>query len=84
MNDLFLKFTDRSKALLIMQAFAYTDEEGLPHLVQGNHQWALWEVGEIPGTDGWHVNLRIIDPNLDIGALEPYRVYPSTPTCTWA
>jgi hypothetical protein len=84
MIDLFLKFTDQAKALSVMQSFTYTDEEGTIHLAQGSHQHALWEVGELPGREGWHVNLRVLDPEMDLSALEPYRVYPATPDCVWA
>jgi hypothetical protein len=58
----------------------YVQEE---QLSQGGHQWALWEVGEINGVEGWHVNLRIIDDTLDVSALEPYCVTPRNPRVVW-
>lgn len=63
-----------------------TDEgmDRIERVSQGSHQYALWEVGEIPGKDGWHVNLRVIDPNFDVSSLESYRVYPQQPVCIWA
>jgi hypothetical protein len=51
---------------------------------QGSHQFALWEVGEIIGVDGWHINLRIIDVNFDVSGLEAYAVEPKHPVCVWA
>jgi hypothetical protein len=82
MTDLYLKFTDQPEALSVMADFTYTDDDGT-HFSQGGHQFALWEVGEINGVDGWHVNLRIIDDTLDVSALEPYTVYPNNPVCVW-
>lgn len=58
--------------------------EGEERVIQGSHQFALWEVGEIPGTDGWHVNLRVIDPEFDVTSLEPFAVLPTSPLCVWA
>lgn len=83
MTDLYLKFTDQPEAISVMADYTYTDDEGNVHLSQGSHQWALWEVGEIVGKDGWHVNLRVIDDTLDVSALEPYSVAPRNPACVW-
>lgn len=84
MTDLYLKFTDQSEALSVMQSFTHTDEDGNIFLGQGGHKWALWVVDQIPQTDGYHVNLRVIDPELDVLALEPYTVTPKNPVCVWA
>lgn len=86
MTDHFLRFPDQSAAL---QAFAalgmtYTDDEQVEHASQGSHQYALWEVGEIHGIEGWHVNLRVIDPEFDVSSLEPFAVLPTSPLCVWA
>jgi hypothetical protein len=82
MTDLFLRFEGQPEALSVMADFTYTDDDGI-HFSQGSHQYALWEVGEINGVDGWHVNLRIIDDTLDVSALEPYCVTPRNPVCVW-
>lgn len=84
MIDYFLRFADQLEALSVMQAFTYTDDGGIVHLSQGGHQFALWEVGSIEGKDGWHVNLRVIDSELDVSALEAYKVSPKFPICVWA
>ena len=86
MTDHFLKFHDRETMLeaLAPLGMTYTDDEGEERASQGSHQFALWEVGEIPGTDGWHVNLRVIDPEFDVTSLEPFVVHPTSPRCVWA
>lgn len=86
MIDYYLRFDDQPSMLAALAplGMTYTDEEGNEHLSQGGHKWAAWQVGEIPGRDGWHVNLRVIDPELDVSALEQYRVYPQFPKCVWA
>lgn len=58
--------------------------EGEERASQGSHQFALWEVGEIPGIEGWHVNLRVIDPEFDVSSLEPFAAHPTSPRCIWA
>lgn len=86
MNDLFLRFDTRDAAIAALEplGMAYADSEGGVHLVQASHGFALWEVGEIPGREGWHINIRVVDPAFDISALEPFRVYPAAPVCVWA
>ena len=58
--------------------------EGTERVSQGSHQFSLWVVGEIPGVEGWHVNLRVIDPEFDVSSLEPFVVHPTSPRCVWA
>jgi hypothetical protein len=81
--DYYLRFQDQQQTLEVMQSFTYTDGDGV-HLSQGGHDYALWEVGEIPAVEGWHINLRVINPELDVSALEPYMVTPRNPKCVWA
>jgi hypothetical protein len=83
MTDYYLKFTDQQQALEVMQSFTYTDDDGV-HLSQGGHQWAIWVVAEIEGVSGFHVNLRLIDQELDVSTLEPYVVTPRNPRVIWA
>lgn len=82
MIDYYYKFTDHQQALEVMQVFTYTDGEGT-HLSQGSHQWAIDNIGELTGSEGWHVNLRLIDKTIDISNLEPYIVTPNTPKVVW-
>lgn len=82
MTDYFYKFTDQSEALSVMADFTYTDDG--THFSQGGHQYALWEVGEINGYEGWHVNLRVIDESLDVSSLSAFVVTPINPSVVWA
>jgi hypothetical protein len=82
-KDYYLRFQDQQQALEVMQSFTYTDEDGV-FLSTGGHQWAMWEVGEINGVEGWHINLRVIDQELDVSSLEPYVVTPRQPRVIWA
>ena len=86
MMDLFLRFADQAEMLFVLEplGMTYTDDEGIVQVSQGGHQYALWEVGTIEGRDGWHLNVRQIDMELDLSALEPFRVYPPYPVCVWA
>jgi hypothetical protein len=81
MTDHFLKFPDQPAALAAFAALGMTHDD---QLSQGSHQFALHEVGEIPGLEGWHINLRVIDPALDVSSLEPFAVFPTSPRCVWA
>jgi hypothetical protein len=55
-----------------------------PEVVQGSHQFALWEVGQLSGYDGWHINLRVIDEALDVSSLAAFEVRPGQPKVVWA
>jgi hypothetical protein len=86
MIDIYIKFPDQPTALEVLRplGMTYTTEEETEQISQGGHQWAMWEVGEINGVEGWHINLRVIDPELDVSSLEPYVVTPRNPRCVWA
>jgi hypothetical protein len=79
--DHYLRFPDQPAALAAFAALGMTHDE---QLSQGSHQFALHEVGEIPGLEGWHVNLRVIDDALDVSSLEPFAVHPRNPVNVWA
>ena len=86
MKDIYLRFPTRDDALTVLRGLGmtYTDDEGEEHASQGSHAFAMWEVGEIAGVEGWHINLRVIDESLDLSALDPYSVTPAAPRCVWA
>lgn len=86
MTDLYLRFTNRDAMLDTLRplGMTYTDDEQVERASQGSHRYALWEVGEIHGIDGWHVNLRVIDPEFDVSSLEPFTVHPTSPLYVWA
>lgn len=86
MTDLFLRFDDQQHMMTMFTelGLTYTDENDVEHVAQGGHDYAPWEVGEIPNRSGWHVNMRILNTNFDMTALEPYLVFPNQPVCVWA
>lgn len=86
MIDLFYKFPDQAVMLEALQPLGMVsaNEEGLPVVSEGSHQYALWQVGEIAGLEGWHVNIRQIDMEMDLSSLDKYQVYPQQPVCVWA
>jgi hypothetical protein len=81
MTDIFLRFNDYDHMIIILKTLDMIIDD-IPN--QGSHQYALWEVGHIPGREGWHVNIRIIDPSFDVSSLEPYQVFPANPFCVWS
>jgi len=86
MTDYFYKFPDQATMLTALTplGMAYTDDEGMEHASQGSHQFALHEVGEIEGSEGWHVNVRVVDPEFDVSSLAEFEVHPTHPRCVWA
>ena len=86
MIDYFYKFADQSAMLAALQplGMTYTDDEGNEQVSQGSHQYAAWEVGQIEGVDGYHLNVRQIDPAFDLSSLVDNEVKPTQPRCVWA
>lgn len=86
MTDRYLRFPDQPAALAAFAplGMTYTDDEGTERASQGSHQFALWVLGEIPGIEGWHVNLRVVDPEFDVSSLEVFCIHPQQPVCIWA
>jgi hypothetical protein len=86
MTDHYLRFDTPEAMLDALRplGMTYTDDEQVEHASQGSHQFALWVVGEIPGKDGWHVNLRVIDEAFDVSSLEVFCVHPQFPVCVWS
>jgi hypothetical protein len=86
MIDIYIKFPDQPTALEALRplGMTYTTEEETEQISQGGHQYAMWEVGILDGIDAFHVNLRLIDQELDVSSLEPYAVTPRNPRCVWA
>ena len=84
--DYYLKFDDRQLMLAALEplGMVYTPEEGEQQVIQGGHQWAAHEVGEIPSKSGWHYNLRVVDPEFDVSSLAEFEVYPQNAKCVWA
>jgi hypothetical protein len=84
--DHYLRFPDQPAALAAFAALGmtYTDDDLVEHASQGSHQFALWVVGLIEGVEGFHVNLRVVDPDFDVSSLAEYEVSPRNPVCIWA
>lgn len=86
MIDFYYRFLDQSEMFTLLEPLgmvSYSDA-GSPQLIEGNHQYAAWQVGEIAGYDGWHLNVRQIDPEFDLSSLTAYEVHPTQPVCVWA
>lgn len=79
MIDLYYKFTDQQEMLTLLEPLGMVVDGTLSI---GGHQYAAWEVGQIDGIDGWHLNVRNID--LDLSSLDVYQVAPVNPICVWA
>jgi hypothetical protein len=91
MTDQFYKFPDQATMLSALRplGMTYTTEateesEAVEMVSQGGHQYAAHEVGEINGIEGWHYNLRVVDPEFDVSSLAEFEVYPTNPRCIWA
>ena len=91
MTDYYLKFIDQAAMLEALRplGMTYTTEateeaEATEQISQGGHQFAAHELGEISGVEGWHYNLRVVDPEFDVSSLEQYAVFPRNPRCVFA
>jgi len=60
------------------------ETEEVERISQGGHDFALWEVGDIEGVSGYHVNVRLVNEDFDVSSLEQYRVEPTKPRVVWA
>jgi hypothetical protein len=85
LKDYFYKFPDQATMLsaLRLLGMTYTTED-VEMVSQGGHQYAAHEVGEISGVDGYHLNLRVVDPEFDVSSLAEFEVIPINPRCIWA
>jgi hypothetical protein len=91
MRDYYLRFPDQATMLEALRPLGMTytteateDTEATEQISQGGHQYAAHEVGEIDGVEGWHYNLRVVNPEFDVSSLEQYAVTPANPRCVWA
>lgn len=79
MIDYYLRFETREAAFAALEPLGMVRNGAL---ILASYEFALWEVGEIEGITGWHINLRAL--NCDVEALAPYMVQPRNPVCVWA
>lgn len=82
MIDLYLRFDDREQALAALHPLGMVHDDDM--ITTSSHDYALCEVGEIPGRDGWHINLRVVNPAFDVSALQLFCVQPREPFRIWA
>lgn len=93
MRDLYLKFSDGTEMHSALIIAGFTDSEGylahpeiIYHVVgtiykrEDNDA----ENTEFIALPGYHVNLRVINDELDLRSLEEFVVNPLTPSHVWA
>jgi hypothetical protein len=87
-TDHYFRFPDQATMLSALRPLGMTytteGEDSVEHISQGGHQYAAWEVGEIESIEGWHYNLRVVDPAFDVSSLAEFEVTPTNPRCIWA
>jgi hypothetical protein len=85
MTDYFYKFPDQATMLSALRplGMTYTTDD-VEMVSQGGHQFAAHEVGELPEAIGYHLNLRVVDPEFDVSSLAEFEVIPTNPRCIWA
>jgi hypothetical protein len=73
----FLRFPDEPTGTTALAAAGLLDADGSP--ISASHSHALDVVGEIPDTDGWHVNYLGVVPDkwlqYAVTPEHPYRVF---------
>jgi hypothetical protein len=86
MTDKCFRFSDQNEMIDVLSPLGMIDEngDGEQIVVSNPPYYASWVLGEIVGYSGWHLNIRQIDPNFDLSAIDPYQVYPQDPVCKWA
>ena len=91
MTDHYFRFTDQAIMLSALRplGMTYTTEateesEPVEMVSQGGHQYATWTVGEIEGVEGFHLNVRVVDPEFDVSSLAEFEVFPRNLRCVWA
>ena len=88
MIDKYYKFPDQATMLSALRplGMTYTTEgdEPVEMVSQGGHQYATWTVGEIEGVEGFHLNVRVVDPEFDVSSLAEFEVFPRNLRCVWA
>ena len=84
--DHYFRFPDQATMLSALRqlGMTYTTEEPVEMVSQGGHQFAAHEVGELPEATGYHLNLRVVDPEFDVSSLAEFEVFPRNLRCVWA
>jgi hypothetical protein len=88
MTDHYFRFPDQATMLSALRPLGMTymteGDEPVEMVSQGGHQYALHEVGELPEATGYHLNVRVVDPEFDVSSLAEFEVIPTNPRCIWA
>ena len=95
MRDMYLRFKDADEMLQALITAGFTEDDDGGWLSQSGV--CLDIVGTIYTTDnpeaeepvykaepGWHVNLRVVNDDLDMTALDEFIVSPENPARVWA
>ena len=85
MKDYYLRFPNQATMLSALRplGMTYTTDD-VEMVSQGGHQYATWTVGEIEGIEGFHLNVRVVDPEFDVSSLAEFEVFPRNLRCVWA
>lgn len=95
MRDLYLRFADADEMELALLEFGFKEDEeqgGLHYPDIGlDVAGVMYEPVSPEDEDpdyvelpGFHVNMRVIDDQLDMTALDDYIIHPKTPSRVWA
>ncbi len=94
MKDLYLRFADAGemRAQLIAAGFAIDEEQDIlyhPDICLDVVGVIITSTGEAESVEyvtepGYHVNLRVINDDLDLSRLNGFVVNPKTPARVWA
>ncbi|MBZ3802392.1 hypothetical protein K9O81_18650 [Leclercia adecarboxylata] len=94
MRDLYLRFADAEEMRLKLMGFGFQSDEdqggfyhpeicldvvGVISTVTGEDEAAVYAT-----EPGFHVNIRVINDQLDLSGLSEFAVYPKTPARVWA
>jgi len=98
MMDLYLRFADADEMRRELLAAGFQVDDGgdiyHPHvsmnilgelvsteIINPGEEGEIIKCTTLPG---YHINLRVNNPALELGALRQYMVNPSAPYCVWA
>ena len=84
LKQLFLDSIDRCATSYVHFDTGKLNDDCYNKVSTSSNAHAAWEVGEIPGVHGYHLNIRVISADFDYAALEPYIVIPRNPRVVWA
>jgi len=94
MKDLYLRFSSDKEAQqqLIAFGFEYNEEQGglyHPDICLDMVGVIITSTGEADSVNyvtepGYHVNLRVVNDDLDLSSLNGFAVNPKTPARVWA